>query len=184
MSLRVQLPETEFYDPRKEEFVTIGGIEVELEYSLYTIALWESKWKKPFIKSLQKLTKKEEIGWYKAMCITPGVPDNAWIATTYKIRRDILEYATDPMSATTISHRDSKTPNHKSTVVTAELVYYWMVSLGIPFECQHWHFNRLMKLIDVCHTKNAPPKKMGKQEAAAMYRELNAQNRAKYNSRG
>lgn len=184
MSLHLILPASEVYDPRKEEFVTLGGIEVDLEYSLYTIALWESKWKKPFIKSLQHLTRKEEIGWYKAMCLTPNVPDDAWLTMTYKIRKDILEYATDPMSATTINHRGPKTPSSKKTLLTAELVYYYMVTLGIPFECEHWHFNRLMKLIDVCFVKNTPPKKMGKQEAAAMYRELNAQNRAKYNSRG
>lgn len=184
MSLRLFLPETEFYDYAKEEFVTVGGIEVELEYSLYTIALWESKWKKPFVESLSKFTRSEETGWYKAMCLTPNVPDNAWMAMTYELRKNILEYTTDPMSATTINHRGPKAKTNRKTIVTAELVYYWMISLGIPFECEHWHFNRLMKLIDVCNVKNSPPKKMGKQEAAQMYRELNAQNRAKYNSRG
>lgn len=182
--LRLTLPSTDFWDPRKEEYVQIGGYEVDLEYSLFTIARWESKWKKPFITSLPKFTRKDEIEWYKAMCMTEGIPDEAWMVMTPKIRQDIYDYVTDPMSATTINHRGPKTPGGPKTIMTAELVYYYMVTLGVPFECEHWHFNRLMKLVDVCFVKNSPPKKMGKQEAAQMYRELNARNRAKYNSRG
>lgn len=182
--LHLCLPGSEFYDSRKEEFVTIEPAEVDLEYSLFTIARWESKWKKPLIKTLPTFARKDEVEWYKAMCMTEGVSDNVWLGLTGKNRKDIFDYVSDPMSATTINHRDPKKPGSHKTIMTAELVYYYMVTLGIPFECEHWHFNRLMKLIDVCFVKNAPPKKMGKQEAAQMYRELNARNRAKYNSRG
>ena len=59
-----------------------------------------------------------------------------------------------------------------------------LIENGIPFECEKWHFNRLMTLIKVCDEKNKPKKKMRKGDIARRNRSLNAARRAKMHSRG
>ena len=68
--------------------------------------------------------------------------------------------------------------------MTSELVYYWMIALGIPFECQYWHFNRLQTLIRICIVKQEKPQKLGRSELASRNAALNAVRRAKLGSMG
>ena len=66
----------------------------------------------------------------------------------------------------------------REEIVTSELIYFWMVTFNIPFECETWHLNRLFALIRICNLKNANPKKMSKNEIAMRNRELNAKRKA------
>lgn len=176
------LPTLETLNPETLEFGTFGGIEVDLEYSLYTISLWESKWKIPFMSNSDKLTKEQEIGLYEAMCVTPNVDKVMWGLLTLPLKKDIFQYMGDSMSATTINNRNQR-PGRRE-IITTEIIYYWMSSLNIPYTCEHWHFNRLLKLIEVSFIKQAPPKKMSKGEAMNQQRALNAARRAMYNTKG
>lgn len=176
------LPRIDVWDEQREEFVTIGGVELEFEHSLYTVAAWESKWKKPFANP-KGLSPEEMLDYIKNfMCQTPDVPPAAWMTMTESMMREIQSYIDDKACATTVKHRPGGRPNRE--IVTAELIYFYMSQFGIPFECEHWHLNRLMTLIDVCSVKNAPPRKMGKREAAMERRALNSQRRAASGSRG
>ena len=94
---------------------------------------------------------------------------------------DILQYIDDPMTATTIKDIPGK---KNSEVVTSELIYYWMVALEIPFECEKWHINRLLTLIKVCNIKNQPAKNMSRREVLNQNRLLNEARRKKYHTKG
>jgi hypothetical protein len=60
-----------------------------------------------------------------------------------------------------------------------------MCNFGIPFDpCQKWHLNRLMTLIDVAAAEEAGEQKMPRREMLQQRAMLNAQRKAKYNTRG
>lgn len=181
--LKLFLPSREIWDDKKEEFSTIGGYEVELEHSLYTMAAWEAKWKVGFTNK-QGLTQKQLFDYITTfMCQTPDVPKSAWLTINDEIVKKIQEYMEDPCTATKINSHAVNKPKKRETV-TAEILYCQMFQLGIPLECEHWHLNRLMTLIEVCAIKNSPPKKMSRKEVAALQQKQNAAMRAKLGSKG
>lgn len=172
--LTIELPGMDFYDEENEEFITTKPRKIQLEHSLVSLAKWESKWNKPFLGQKQH-SDEETYDYIECMVVSPqlsrteieNLPDSALM--------QIKEYIDRKMTATTVNHMNQKTGGRK--IITAEIIYYWMISLGIPFECQKWHLDRLLTLIDVCSTENAPKKKMGKKETYDYHRALNASRR-------
>ena len=59
-----------------------------------------------------------------------------------------------------------------------------MFSYQIDISCESWHINRLLTLIRIFGIKQEKPEKMGKAEANAQRKALNAQRRAKMMSKG
>lgn len=178
--LKIQVVFEEGYDEKTKKFVVVKSVDLELEHSLVTLSKWESHYCKPFLSSVDK-TEEEMLFYIKCMIQTEKFPGGVFSKFSQKNVDEIQEYIGAKMTATWFGTTTSK-PSRE--VITAELVYYWMIALNIPFECQHWHFNRLMTLIKVCNEKNAPPKKMSKREAMERQRELNAQRRAQMGSKG
>lgn len=179
--LKIVVPMKEAFDEAKKEFVSAEVFDLELEHSLASLSKWEAYWEKPFLSKHVKTN--EEILWYiRAMTLTPEVPDEVY----YRLDKDNLEavnsYIEAKMTATTF--REFGPRRTSQEIITAEVIYYWMVHYHIPFECEHWHLARLFTLIRVCNEKSAPPKKMGRQSAARQQRELNAQRRAQYGTPG
>ena len=183
--LKLIIPEnSEFFDETKGEFITLPEVVLELEHSLVSLSKWESFFEKPFLSNEEK-TDSETFWYIRAMTLTPDVPDEVYRRITHHHVRQVNDYIAAKMTATWFSERpgESKKPPPKETI-TSELIYYWMIALNIPFECQNWHLNRLLTLIEVCNRKNAPQKKMSKAEIAARNRQLNAERRRKYGTNG
>ena len=178
--LQIKIPATEQWDEIKEEFVSTKEQTLTLEHSLVSISKWEAKWCKPFLRKTPK-TIEETVDYVRCMTITQNVDPIVYSFLTVDNISAINAYIEAPMTATTIRETGRKNSGEE---VTSELIYYWMVSLNIPFECQKWHLNRLLTLIRVCNIKNQPPKKQSSKETLRQYAAINAARRNRLGSKG
>ena len=170
----------EMWDEIKEEFIPPVTFELRLEHSLISLSKWESKWHKPFL-SKQDKTDEELLDYIKCMVMTQNVKPEVYDKLTQDNIEEIYEYINDPMTATTFNEDKSK-PNRE--IITAELIYYWMIAAQVPFECQKWHLNKLLTLIRVCNAKNNPGKKKSQRETIEYYAKLNEARKKKLNTKG
>lgn len=184
MPITITIPGVDLFDEEKKRFLTTEAHTIELEHSLVSLSKWEQTWKVPFLGN-KNLTPEHIIDYIKCMCLTPGVPAEAFSALSYspETSKQVNDYIADTMTATWFSENGPK--KSSSEAVTSEVIYYWLVALTIPFETQHWHLNRLLTLIKVTNIKNDPKKKlMPTTEVQRQYRDLNAERRAKFGSKG
>ena len=172
------------WDPTINEFVPTSSGVLMLEHSLLSISKWESKYHKSFLKTVKnKQITNEEIRYYIVCMTVNNVSPDIYNGLTKEHIDKILDYISDPMTATVIREAPGTGKGNMETI-TSELIYYWMVFHDIPFECQKWHLNRLMTLIRICNVKNTPGKKMGKRDIMSQNRSLNAARRARHRSKG
>lgn len=179
--LKLTIPPIDLFDEIKQEFIASKSYELHLEHSLVSLSKWESKWQKPFLTSKDK-TNEETIDYIRCMTISQNIDPSAYKFIRQNEIDTISSYIDAPMTATTFSKTDEKKTN--SEIITAEIIYYWMIAFNVPFECQKWHLNRLLTLINVCSIKNQPKKKIGKRQAANKQRALNEARKTKYNTTG
>lgn len=179
--LRITIPAVEQWDEEKQEFISTKEQTLSLEHSLVSLSKWESKWCKAFLTKQEK-TFEETLDYIKFMTLTQNVDPEVYKYLTNGNIDEVNRYIEAPMTATYFSEdRNGKTSRGQ---ITSELIYYWMISLNIPFECQKWHLNRLLTLIKVCDIKNTPPKKRSKKEIMSRNAALNAARRKRLNTKG
>ncbi len=177
--LKLTIPENEFWVDKTQEFVHVNETTITLEHSLISLAKWESRWNKAYLSDEAK-TQEETIDYIRCMTTSQNVDPNIYYFLTRQNLKEINDYINLPMTATTFSE-ESK-PSRKK--ITAEIIYYWMISFNIPMECQKWHLNRLLTLIRVCSIKNQPEKKMSSREILARNKRLNAQRKSALHTKG
>ena len=179
--LQITIPAIEMWDEINNEFVSTKEQTLQLEHSLVSLSKWESKWRKPYL-STTDMTYEEAIDYIRCMTLTQHVNPDVYKNLTAENLKEVQSYINAPMTATTFS--EDKHTKRNREVITAEVIYYWLISQQIPIECQKWHLNRLLALIRVCNVKNAPTKKMSKRDILSQNAALNAARRKRMGSRG
>lgn len=176
--IRLTIESAEWFNQETETFEYTSSGTFEFEHSLRTIALWESHWKIPYLSNVANFTIEQERSYYMFMCQTDGFDERMLTAS---VVNQLVGYIKDPHTATTIQNDSSK---GRGKVVTNEVIYAMMAAGHIPFECDRWHFNRLLTLIAVVSEQHAPKKKMSQQEILQQNARLNAERKKQLNTKG
>ena len=179
--LRLKISSKELWDEQQQIFIEVPETEIQLEHSLVSLSKWESKWHKSFLKEQLNGSTEEGLDYIRCMTITQNVNPNVYKYLSQDEINKISNYINDPMTATTFNEHSTSKSNES---ITSELIYYWMITYNIPSEYQKWHLNRLITLIRICQIKNAPSKKMSRNDVINKYAALNAARRKQLNSRG
>jgi len=179
--LQLEIPEREFFDNDTQTFTIYKKETLQLEHSLVSLSKWEANWCKPFLTTTTKTTE-ETIDYIKCMTITQNVKPEVYMHMPQEVFVTVDDYINKQMTATWFN--EPKTQSKTREVITSELIYYWMVALTIPMDCQKWHLNRLLTFIKVCNIKNQPPKKQGRKEALSQRAALNQARRSQNNTKG
>lgn len=181
--LTITIPAKEGWDESKQEFVYLKEQQLRLEHSLVSLSKWETKWHKAYFSNKEK-TNAEVIDYIKCMTLTQNVDPDVYDRLSEDNINDIDKYINDPMTSIQFDDNGNSRGKIGGDTITYELIYYWMITLGIPVKFEKWHLNRLINLIRVCNIKNAPNKKMSKSEIMRRNRALNEARRKQFNSKG
>lgn len=181
----------EGWDASKNEFVQTKATIICLEHSLVSLSKWEAHFRKPYL-STEKKTREEILYYVKCMTITQNVDPKIYELLSESDLQQINSYITDTATATwfnDIKQEGAAPVRQNKQIITSELIYYWMVSYQIPFECQKWHLNRLLTLIRICNVEEAKSNgkhggKMSKRDILSQNRALNAARKQKLNTKG
>lgn len=181
--LKLVIKGEEFFNEESSKFHSVNDVVLHLEHSLLSLSKWESKYQKPFLGKSEK-TNEEIFGYIESMVLeSDELTAELFTRLTREHLKTITDYIESKESATTFGSMPER--RGAGEVITSELIYYWMVAYQIPFHpAETWHLNRLFSLVRICNMKNQPQKKMSRNELAQKNRELNAQRRAMYNTRG
>lgn len=179
--LRLEIPETELYNNKENEFITIPKTTLVIEHSLKSVSKWECLYSKSFFDKRPK-TPSEVIDYIKCMTLNHELDDIIYTCLTKDHFDKIKDYMLKPMTA----RRPYKKEEARGTgYITSEDFYHRMIWYGIPLECEKWHLNKLIALINYCQAHDPNDnRKMNPNKQRAMYRDLNRQRRAALHSKG
>lgn len=96
----------------------------------------------PFLDAKNGLTPEQMQDYVRCMTLNKGVPDEAYRHLTQENCTAIYTYMNDPMTATWFREDENtnkagpRSGKSTASAVTSEVLYYDMVELGIPFECE------------------------------------------------
>lgn len=186
--LEIHIPERQVVDEETGKVYRADkDWKLTLEHSLISLQKWEAKWHVAFL-NRGTSTFEQTIDYLRCMTLTPNVPDEVYYCIPQSELKRVLDYVDDPMTATRINDGSSTQTSFGrkmgKDVITAEVIYYWMISLNIPTEYRKWHLNQLLTLIRVINAKNQPKKKRKMRDVLEEYRSINEENKKRFQTKG
>lgn len=169
--LTITVPGLETFNNDTQMFSKSEDVVLQLEHSLVSLSKWESTWNKPFLGKEEKTTE-QVIDYIRLMTLNPVDDLLVYARLSAENYKAINEYINAKQTATWFRENPNQRPNRE--IITAEIIYFWMVTYNIPREYEEWHLNRLFTLVKVINQKNQPAKKGGA-PSAAQRSALNAQ---------
>lgn len=184
MPITIKIKKQELYDETNERFIELqSDYELVLEHSLISISKWESKWHKLYFDDKEKKSREEVLDYVRCMNTKYDTPDYVYNALSTENFEAIAKYIDDPSTATKLPNIESERSNRER--LSSELLYYYMFKLNIPKDCEKWHINRLLVLLEIFGIKDGNEnKKLSRAELIARNKAINAKNRARFNSKG
>lgn len=182
--LKITISGESLWDEENEVFIpAIKDYTLRLEHSLISISKWEGIYHKPFLSTDKDINMIKT--YAQCMCLDPNIPDEVFDRLSVENINQITNYIQDEQTATWFSGNEKVHQKGKMNgeTITAEIVYYWMISYQIPVQFEKWHLNRLLTLIRVISVKNDPKASKNKM-TADQRRALNKARQAKYHTRG
>lgn len=177
--IEIHIPQIEYYDNEKEEFIYLEGGTFTFEHSLASISEWESKWRLPFFNT--NLNMEHLTDYFKHMCLEEHFTD---LHITHDVIDRLTAYINEEPTATTFQNENNSKKKGNNKVLTSEVIYSMMVTAQVPFEADRWNVYRLLALLRVISVNNQPAKKMRTQEVLQQNAKLNAERKKKHNTRG
>ena len=179
--LELKIVGEELFDEESSTFIAPDEITVTLEHSLFSLSKWEAIHEKPFL-SKEQHSVEETQSYIRCMLRGNFDPDSIIAKLKPEHFDQINAYLDKKHTATWFN--ENEIPKISREVITAELLYYWMISFTIPMEFENRHLNQLLTLIRVFNAKQQKPKKQSAADVAAQRRKLNAERQAKYGTKG
>lgn len=181
---KITVPGGMVWDEINERFWKIETTTLELCHNLVSISKWEMKWKIAYLKPGRLKTSEELFDYIRCMTVNT-VDSKIYSLLTRDNIEKISRYLDDPMTATVVNTFSTDMSND---VMTSEYIYFLMFTNGIPIECELWPINRLIVLLKIYSIKlgdnSNSNKKIPLDDVYARNRMINAQNRARFNSKG
>lgn len=181
--LTLTIPKREIWDEANESFIYTKETVLQLEHSLISVSKWEAKWHEPFMNN-NNMTPEKTMSYIQFMTMNKVEDPLVYSMLTKDEIQTINDYIDNPMTATWFAKDPKKHGISRGEIITSEVLYFYMVSLQIPFQCEKWHLNRLITLIKVCSEKNKKPDKMSKRDIMNRNRALNEARKAKMGTKG
>jgi len=179
--LTIRVPLAETFNDDTQMFEVSESFALDLEHSLASVSKWEQSFEKPFLGSDDK-SPEETLAYIMLMSVDPKTPAETFAKLSKENFEEINRYINAKMTATWFREEQNQRPSRE--VITAEIIYHWMIHYNIWLEAEHWHLNKLLTLIRVCNEKSKPPKKMNRRQQIAERQKLNAQRMAQYGTSG
>ena len=168
----LEIPDLELYDSEKMQFYTIEGGCFTFSYTLNKLYQWENRTNVRFIDN-PELTIELLQDFVVFICNEELKPE----LVNEKVISMFMEEINNVTGPTVLPKRPNK---GRKNILTSDIIYAYMYTLGIDTKWEYENLNKLLLLIAVVQDISNPPEKMSKEESIEAMRQQNEEMRRKY----